>query len=68
VGLIADIATVQTVWTPESGRSNAEVSLSGLFEGNFASCRPPELSVEDIAMLISTGGWVDVIPIGALGA
>ncbi len=41
----------------ESGHSTGEVSLSELFEGQPASCQQPTLSIEDIATLISTGGW-----------
>lgn len=44
----------------ESGDSTGEVSLAGLFDGNFSACKV-ETDVRSLASLIVRGGWPEAI-------
>ena len=41
----------------ESGESNGNVSLKGLFEGNAPSANAPHMTLDDFCELVVRGGW-----------
>lgn len=55
-GRIIDIK-MQTMSLYESGDSSGEVSLRGLFDGNFKTVKVDSPTLEEISWLIVRGGW-----------
>lgn len=47
-----------TLW--ELGESSGQVSLSGLFEGEFAPSLCEEVGLERMAQLVCRGGWPEL--------
>ncbi len=41
----------------ESGNSNGKVSIASLFKGDFSSAEAMDMSLSELAFLVSRGGW-----------
>lgn len=52
----------------ESGDSSGEVSIAGLFRGEFKSCKVDGGSARVLAELCCRGGWPEVIDLTAADA
>lgn len=48
----------------EAGNSTGRVSVKDLFDGNFSDAMTGEIDIREIAMLITRGGWPEILNAG----